>query len=165
LLLIVFFAPNARASFDIKGIALDAHVTAEQVEQSLPDVRCETIYNLGQSCRGGTTLIGHYVQVDVYLNDGAVYSITVTFDSQDYNNFAASCDRKFGKPSSRRHESLQNRFGATFDNESSTWSAQDSSRAILTRYASDPSTGLLMLDSARKVRDENAAAQKRERDF
>jgi hypothetical protein len=149
------------AGLDVRGLAPGAHVTARQVEQALPGVRCHVPDAYGQSCAGATELAGKIVWADVHLDGGEVRKIAVTFGASLYDDIAAACRQKFGPPAASGGQALQNALGDTIDNDLATWSAPDGSRAILSRHDySDVTQGLLLIESATEQREQAAERAK-----
>jgi hypothetical protein len=134
-------------SFDFKGISIgkpfeDQHkrYSCEEKKTPLSDVVCH-LNQYQQETVAGTEATA----VIVYLVDGNVSTISIFFKSAEYDPIKVALITKYGtgKISS---ETLTNRMGVQFQNETITWNLPDCLMA-LRRYAGNANSGSLIIRS------------------
>lgn len=132
----------ARASgqrLDLKGLAVDEHVSMEQVEQTL-GVRCGDALEGNKVCTGNSTVADYPSRLRVGItNTGILRFIHVSFHSDGYERIYRAFMSKFGEPRSEA-STVQNKLGATFRQEEHRWGNADRS-IYMKRYTNDIHSG------------------------
>jgi hypothetical protein len=82
--------------------------------------------------------------------DKQLYTLSLYFDSDDYEALAEALAAKYGEPISTTHQEVQNVSGATFTNEKKTWLFNDASMAI-ERYGSRITEGRVFAASTDRL--------------
>jgi hypothetical protein len=158
LFLLISIVVNAHAfALDLKGVELGKVAPRTQLTESLG-------LNFGEShCRMRKDMPPDERRAGSYRCDGAVevegmhFAVTVTFTEADaveqiegyfglwdFDHLAAAAARKWGKPQIT-HATLQNGFGARYEETVYTWKLAD---GVVTLYSRDPNDvghGLLQL--------------------
>lgn len=142
---------------EFKGLALDANVTPEQVEEALK-VPCEQFGKVcdeswqrihermavscgnghagAQICNGQTTIAGAQAEANVVIGtDGRLQRIWLTISEYSYEDVLSELKKKYGKPSSVRRYGVQNGFGASFAQVDTVWQGTSGQKLRVSRYA------------------------------
>jgi hypothetical protein len=160
LILSLLFSTHASAApLEFKSLVLDAPTTPAQVVEALATecvmfgAPCDTSYlqihermavkcGVGgikrdiQVCNGNTTIAGVPARANVVIGpDGRLQRIDLTVSENAYKAILAELTEKFGKPSSSKASTLQNRFGASFSQVETTWDRDGGKALTVTRFA------------------------------
>lgn len=107
------------------------------------DVDCKRyVPPFGGFCMGFGVKIGPAVVNNMYLfsKDGKFESVRMSFQVVHYPSLRAIFEERYGPPTTTRQEEIQNRMGAKFTNEISTWTGE---RVVISlrRYGSKVTEG------------------------
>lgn len=74
-----------------------------------------------------------------------LYTMQTMFYSEDWDQMREALVAKFGQPTSISSESVQNRMGAQFENDSALWES-DASSLLIQKYCGDVDSSVLVLN-------------------
>jgi hypothetical protein len=122
LLLCALPARGAEGSFDLKGVPLGA--TEADLVARFPGIQCresaaataERICSVLKDSYGGAE-----ASLLFALIGGKVSNMSARFSSKDFAEVAAAMRERFGPPTSEVTDTVTNRAGAQFENETFTW--------------------------------------------
>lgn len=157
---ILFFSAHANAvPLEFKTLVLDAPTTPAQVVAALATdcvmfgAPCDAAYsqrhekaavkcsvggtkNDVQVCNGYTTIAGVRARANVVIgSNGLLQRIDLTISETSHQTILTELVAKFGKPSSSKASTLQNRFGAAYAQVETSWEREGGKRLAVTRYA------------------------------
>lgn len=157
--LLVTAAPTFAAELEFKGLRPGLPLTdpenrfsCEDKKSAFADVRCHLRFSLRETIAGAPAEL-----VIVYLIEEKISSISVLFKNENFDGIKLALQNKYGN-GAVSHQTLTNRMGATFDNESVKW-VNGSDSMTLQRYSGKIDTGSLEIHNAEAV--EKFAERKR----
>ena len=110
----------------------------------LPSGGSRICYNLTYRL-GGESVKAYYT-----ITDGKFTNFSLNFKPEQYQFLLAVMTKKLGKPDKMGKEIIQNRMGATFQNEFATWKTPDGV-AILEKYSGKITMGDFHIMSEKDV--------------
>ena len=147
-------------ALDLKGVELGKAAAPEQLTEVLgvdfERTHCpmykRSAHDAGAAtyrCDGAALIEGVHCSLEITFGAGdVVEEIDVTFFTQYFDAIAAGAARKWGKPKADMHATLQNRFGAAYQEQIQGWVEPSGANAFL--YRMDPAdvrSGMLILKS------------------
>jgi hypothetical protein len=145
-LLAVLWMPMTSSALDFKGVELGASVAPKFIEERT-GVKCGKGANKLIVCNGNITITGAPAYMNLVIGaSGTVMRIDISFDSGYYAQVSSALLDKFGNPTGRQVSVLQNRMGASFDQEVINW-VEGGSEAKLKRYAGKVSESSLYMST------------------
>jgi hypothetical protein len=124
---------NAEA-FDFKGIELGKPSSPEQVQERL-GVKCGPGFD-GQVCNGSVTIAREPAKLNLRLSaQGTVERIYLVLSPDAFSVVAPELIAKFGEPTKTSKYPVQNRLGATYEQEMHHWMRDDGAQVTYMRYA------------------------------
>ncbi|MEQ1662644.1 MAG: hypothetical protein ABL877_08100 [Thiobacillus sp.] len=105
---------------NIKGIRLG--MSQEEVIALQGAMSCSALKSKSDTgCYGHATYADVGAKLFVFFKEGKVTAVSVTVDSDDFENVTLALKEKLGKPSFVKTEKVQNLAGAEFNNPSFHW--------------------------------------------
>lgn len=151
--------PKQAVQLEFKTLVIGAPTTPEQVEtalavpcgtgtlgcsdfdmkiQEMTKVKCGLGAKGIQVCNGTTTIAGHDAKVNAVIGvDGCLQRIYLILPVMAYNDVIYALVEKFGQAQHVESSTLQNGFGAIFQQESSHWVGDNSATLNVNKYAGD----------------------------
>lgn len=95
-----------------------------------------------------------------------LYTMQAMFYSEDWDQMREALVAKFGQPTSSGSESVQNRMGAQFENDSALWES-DASSLLIEKYYGDLDSSVLVLNHVpyRKLAEQHKPENKDVKDL
>jgi hypothetical protein len=148
LALISLMAGAPAWALDIKGVEIGKVATQAQLTEAFGitfrSYECDM--EILRPCHGSTHIEGVPVYVAVHFGRGkTVDHIVVEFLSEYYETLAPAAVAKWGTPTSKGAERMQNSYGAQVQSHLMGWAQPDGSSVGLTQYAADIAHGMLLL--------------------
>lgn len=135
LALAIFVLPLHAWCFDFKGITVGGAATPRDVQERL-GVTCGEGYEEMQICNGDVTVAREPASMNLVISPkGIVQRIALTLSPDAFDEVAPELMRKFGKPASTSHTTVQNRMGAKYPQIVHLWSAKDGTQVLYMKYA------------------------------
>ncbi|NUY32983.1 hypothetical protein F0160_21080 [Paraburkholderia sp. JPY303] len=132
-----FAEPEATtsATLEFKGLVVGQAVTTQQIQSTL-GISCGAGANQMQVCNGQGTILGYSGSFNVVVGpDGILDRIDIRLNQIHYADVADAFHKKFGPPTSIDHSTVQNKFGAKFENEHVVWGDLNGVALVLRKYA------------------------------
>lgn len=174
-------AAAAQDRADFKGVSLGASQT--EFREKNPLFRCNDRFcnldglNLAdcrqpmhdpayRACMDAHKAAATYATVPALMHatfqNDALAQVTILFQPRDFQTIADALSQRYGKPRSRKSEVLQNRMGATLENEVLMWDAGGDLIRV-TRYGSNITRGSVILiarEEAQRMESERNSRKK-----
>ncbi|WP_233884539.1 hypothetical protein [Paraburkholderia flagellata] len=123
------------APLEFKGLVVGQTVTTQQVQSTL-GIKCGIGANQMQVCNGQGTILGYPASFNVVVgSDGILDRIAIRLDSGHYAAVADAFHKKFDPATAIDHSTVQNRYGAAFENERVVWGDLNGETLMLRKYA------------------------------
>lgn len=123
--------------YDFKGVEIGVPATPQDVESKL-GIKCGVggKHNQLQVCNGATTVAKERAKLNLVIGPtGLVERILLTIDADSFDSVEPEIVRKFGSPTKRETPTIQNRYGAIFQQTIDTWAGENGVRVEFKRYA------------------------------
>ncbi len=136
-------------AFDFKGIKTggpleDDRFYCEAKKTAVADVQCHVKFNYKETIAGIPALL-----VAAYLIDYKIAVISVSFKSSDFDAVKTAAIEKYG-PGTSKFETLRNKMGAQFENETISW-ADSTDILSISRYAGSIDRGTYTIKSISSI--------------
>lgn len=137
------------AQLNIAGLVAGEPTTPDAVHDALGLACGEGSQNV-QVCNGVSSYASSVGDANVVIgSDGLLDRVYLTVDEDSYDDVVQSLRRQFGSPQRIARSTVQNGFGATFQQESLTWNGPHGTRLYVSRYAADVEHATVLLTSKR----------------
>jgi hypothetical protein len=153
--------------FDVKGIVVGAPVTKERLERTL-GVKCEFFWGPPITmCMGTGTFAEQTAEIFVSVvgdagQENMVESIYLNFSLDTFTTLAPLLLKKFGNPNSGDASTVQNAFGARYEQVEIHWKGSNGEEALYQKYCQKITESCLLISrlprsDARQVEERRRA--------
>ena len=138
---LIVSAVSANA-FDFKGISLGETVDHGYLAQA-HGLSCASRKDGGLSCSSSTTIAGESAELSLRSDsNNKVVSMNLIIESKSFELVAIALQQKFGSPKITK-STVQNGFGAVFEQQQLRWSKKDGQELTIRKYSSDLKTSIV----------------------
>lgn len=161
---VLFCGPASSQTLDFKGIAFGTPIPT--MMKAMPGAK---LLNCAVNTKNGSCLLIGVTYANVYpksmyirIKAGGLDEVMMTIVPSEFDQIAAAVVERHGKPTWSAPSTLQNGFGAKFDQLEVAWKIKDGGVISGGRYSNSTDTGYFVLSSpARALETEESAAKRR----